>query len=77
MLHETYAIGQMDPGGGVHKASLREVCTPCTAICVLHANVLLEIQSNPLNGSPDNGSIRFIVQDFAGPILQCSLSESQ
>ena len=27
------------------------------------------IQSNPLNGSPDNGSIRLIVQDLACIIL--------
>ena len=29
----------------------------------------LELQSDPLNGSPDNGSIRLIVQNMAGPIL--------
>ena len=28
-----------------------------------------DIQSNPLNGTPDNGSVRLIVQDLAGPIL--------
>ena len=27
------------------------------------------IQCNPLNGSPDNGSIRLLVQALAGPIL--------
>ena len=32
-------------------------------------NLHMEIQCNPLNGSPDNGSIRLIVQDMAGPIL--------
>ena len=32
------------------------------------------IQSNPLNGSPDYGSIWLIVQDLAGPTLQCFLS---
>ena len=34
------------------------------------------VQYNPLNGSPDNGSIRLIDQDFASLILQCSLSKS-
>ena len=33
-----------------------------------------EIQSNPLNGSPDNVSIRLLVHTFASPILYCSLS---
>ena len=28
-----------------------------------------QVQSNPLNGSPDNGSIRLLVQVLAGPIL--------
>ena len=27
------------------------------------------VQSDPLNGSPDNGSIHLKVQDVAGPIL--------
>ena len=35
----------------------------------------ISIQSNPHNGSPDNGSIRLIVQIFASPILYCSLSK--
>ena len=29
------------------------------------------VQSNPLNGSPDNGSIRFIVKDLVSPVLLC------
>ena len=33
-----------------------------------------QVQSNPLNGSPDNGSIRLKVQIFGSPILFCSLS---
>ena len=37
---------------------------------------VLVIQSNPLNGSPDNGSILLIVLYLAGPILYCFLSKS-
>ena len=33
------------------------------------------MQCNPLNGSPDHGSIQLIVQDLAIPILQFSLSK--
>ena len=29
----------------------------------------LQVQCIPLNGSPDNGSIRLIVQYMAGPLL--------
>ena len=36
----------------------------------------LGVQSNPLNGSPDNGSIWLVVQDLASPILKCSLNKS-
>ena len=31
-------------------------------------SALQKLQSNPLNGSPDNGSIRLLVQALAGPI---------
>ena len=33
------------------------------------------IQSNPLDGSPDNGSIWLIVQIFDSPISYCLLSK--
>ena len=32
-------------------------------------NPIVKVQSNPLNGSPVNGSIRLLVQILAGPIL--------
>ena len=38
---------------------------PCRSLC----NKVGAVQSNPLNGSPDNGSIRLLVQVLAGPIL--------
>ena len=34
-------------------------------------SVVRSIQSNPLNGSPDIGSIRLLVLIFASPILYC------
>ena len=40
------------------------------------AAVEMRVQCNPLNGSPDNGSIRLIVQDLVNPILCYSLSKS-
>ena len=30
---------------------------------------IMQVQSNPLNGSPDNGSIRLLVQVLGGPIF--------
>ena len=33
------------------------------------AAVEMRVQCNTLNGSPDNGSIRLIVQDLVSPIL--------
>ena len=34
------------------------------------SDLLKGVQSNLLNGSPDNGSIRLLVQALTGPILE-------
>ena len=30
---------------------------------------IMQVQSNPLNGSPDDGSIQLLVQVLSGPVL--------
>ena len=35
----------------------------------LSRSALARVQGNPLNGSPDNGSIHLLLQFFANPIL--------
>ena len=35
----------------------------------VRSSLKLKIQSNPLNGSPDNGLIWLIVKDLVNPIL--------
>ena len=37
------------------------------------ACIYIYIQSNPLNGSKDNGSIRLLVHVLGGPILMLTL----
>ena len=52
--------------GGEEGLEIERVCLPLDRI--LGVLFLRTGQSNPLIGSPDNGSIRLIVQIFASPI---------
>ena len=61
--------GVGDLGGGHGKSRDGHPLRKVIPVVEGAANLQIEIQSNPLNGSPDNGSIQLLVQALAGPIL--------